>query len=123
MAFINTTDLRDLQDNVSSALRFLRGEGEKVAATEALVRAQYQLAAMADGIADPGLRDDANERYASDEIEIDDEPGTAPADGGTWVAAWVWVADPEEGECATCAASIETRVMPCDECGCLDEEA
>lgn len=27
------------------------------------------------------------------------------------------------GDCETCAASIETRVAPCDECGALDEES
>lgn len=36
----------------------------------------------------------ARREYATDEIEIDDNPNISPSDdGGTWVAAWVWVSD------------------------------
>jgi hypothetical protein len=30
--------------------------------------------------------------------------------------------DIEKPACATCAASIETRAFPCDECGAIDED-
>ena len=34
----------------------------------------------------------ARNQYAlSDKIEIDDRPGVSVAEGGAWVAAWVWV--------------------------------
>lgn len=33
----------------------------------------------------------AEDRYASDEIEIDDKPIFSPAENGTWVSAWLWV--------------------------------
>lgn len=35
--------------------------------------------------------------YASDDVEIDDAPklSRSDEDKGTWVAAWVWVADEE----------------------------
>ncbi len=54
-----------------------------------------QILAEADAeVATQALRDKAHEIYGSDDIEIDDEGvGTAEADGGIWVAAWVWVAD------------------------------
>lgn len=48
-----------------------------------------------DAIASPGLREAANDKYGADDIEIDDQPGTSRADDGTWVAAWVWIPDPE----------------------------
>jgi hypothetical protein len=43
-------------------------------------------------------REAAFDQYATDDIEIDDEPAISRADDGTWVAAWVWIADPEEEE-------------------------
>jgi hypothetical protein len=38
--------------------------------------------------------DCARKQYATstDSLEIDDEPQVSIADGGAWVAAWVWVA-------------------------------
>lgn len=60
-----------------------------------------------------------------DEIEVDDDAAMSQGDEGAWVQAWLyvpgWGADDDEG-CATCRDSIETRVMPCDECGAIDEE-
>lgn len=29
--------------------------------------------------------------YASDDVEIDDEPMFSEAENGTWVSAWVWI--------------------------------
>ena len=49
-------------------------------------------------MADPALREAAHDEYGTDEVEIDDEPAIAPADGGTWVAAWVWMPDEEDDE-------------------------
>ena len=38
----------------------------------------------------------ARAQYANDDCEIDDTPAVSIADGeGIWVAAWVWVSDPE----------------------------
>ncbi len=37
----------------------------------------------------------ARELYADDDLEIDDNPAISHADGGVWVAAWVWVANEE----------------------------
>lgn len=40
------------------------------------------------------LRDIARNEYQTDEIEVDEKPALSPSsDGGTWVAAWVWVSD------------------------------
>lgn len=45
---------------------------------------------------------EARNQYASDEIEIDEEPKTSPSDEGCWVAAWVWVSNDEAGICREC---------------------
>jgi len=58
----------------------------------------------------------AREAYASDSIEIDDAPAVSRGtDGGAFVAAWVWVADPEPAErCPFCETDIpESRVHAC----------
>lgn len=41
----------------------------------------------------------ARQQYAasSDDIEIDDGPEVSIAEGGAWVAAWVWVDQEEAG--------------------------
>lgn len=52
-----------------------------------------------ENMADPALREAAHDEYAlgsDNNIEIDDEPAIAPASGGTWVAAWVWMPDDED---------------------------
>lgn len=33
----------------------------------------------------------ARDEYATDDVEIDDEPDISEAENGVWVAAWVWV--------------------------------
>lgn len=72
------------------------------------------------------LVDAAIAQYASDDIEIDDDAAVSHGDTGDWISAWVFVAhydaDEEPEDCETCAASIETRAAPCDECGHIDEE-
>lgn len=43
----------------------------------------------------------ARQRYAipsHDDLEIDDNPKLSEAEGGTWVAAWVWVDNERLGE-------------------------
>ena len=35
----------------------------------------------------------ARELYATDDVEIDDEPALSHANDGAWVAAWVWVSN------------------------------
>ncbi len=58
----------------------------------------------------------AREHWASDNIEIDDDPRVSlGADPGAWVHAWVWVKDDEAGvqteddhdKCRTCGESYE----------------
>lgn len=34
---------------------------------------------------------------STDDIEIDDHPNVGVADGGAWVAAWVWVTQEDVG--------------------------
>jgi len=43
--------------------------------------------------ATPAIIHAANEIYASDDIELDDDATTSPAEDGSgcWVSAWVWV--------------------------------
>ena len=41
--------------------------------------------------ADEDLRDVAAERYANDDVEIDDTAYVCEGNGGYWVSAWVWV--------------------------------
>lgn len=38
------------------------------------------------------LAQSARDEYASDELEIDEEPRFSHSDSGSWVSAWVWVA-------------------------------
>ena len=50
---------------------------------------------------DPDLRhyaDRANEIYANDDIEIDDDPIYSPNDTGCWVGAWVFVRNEERDD-------------------------
>ncbi|SDA14773.1 hypothetical protein [Sphingomonas sp. NFR15] len=110
MAFLSTPDLRKLQDMVMA--------GDEISRAIAI----GILTKAADGIADASLREQAFDRYATDEIEIDDEPATSPANNGTWVAAWVWIEQPDSDACATCRDAIEARLLPCDECGAQDED-
>lgn len=35
----------------------------------------------------------ARREYATDDVEIDDNPKISPSEDGCWVAAWVWVSD------------------------------
>ena len=36
--------------------------------------------------------------WATDDLDFDDEPETSESDGpgGVWVAAWVWIQDPDD---------------------------
>ena len=38
----------------------------------------------------------AHSNYADDDCQIHDQPMIAPAEGGVWVEAWVWVPIEEE---------------------------
>jgi hypothetical protein len=42
----------------------------------------------------------AVEQYGSDDVEFDDavQPEISRGEGGAWVSAWVWVANPDEDE-------------------------
>ena len=44
--------------------------------------------------AEPQLIEAARESYANHELEIDDDAVCSMGEGGAWVSAWVWVADP-----------------------------
>ncbi len=59
--------------------------------------------------------------YASDEIEIDEEPAVSRADDGVWVAAWVWLAKPVKEEKPEPEPKAEIRIKKiCGECGSED---
>ena len=40
----------------------------------------------------------ARHAWTGDDIEIDDNPEVIVGDDGAWVAAWVWIPNPEEQE-------------------------
>lgn len=46
--------------------------------------------------ADRKLIEAARAEYASDDISFDDMPLLSKADDGTWVSAWVWIANQEQ---------------------------
>jgi hypothetical protein len=114
MAFLSTPDLRVLQDTVARADAALRANDIETARFE-LVKVTATLTTMGDGLADPALRSAAFQQYATDEIEIDDEPATSLGEDGTWVAAWVWVPGDDEPRCTACGrAEDECSAEPCD---------
>lgn len=50
-------------------------------------------------MATPEQIEAARELYQTDDTEIDDfNVATSEGDGGTWIAAWVWLADATEDE-------------------------
>lgn len=49
--------------------------------------------AAADALAESGTVETARQRWASDDLEIDDFPMTSRGEDGCWISAWVWVAD------------------------------
>jgi hypothetical protein len=49
--------------------------------------------------ASPELIEKARSQYGSDDVEVDDDANMCRGDDpGTWVAAWVWIRDSEEGD-------------------------
>lgn len=80
MPFINKTDL-------DAALASMDGDF----ALELLRKAH-------EGLASDRLRAEADAAYGREDIEIDDYAATAPADDGTWVAAWVWMPNDEAND-------------------------
>lgn len=121
MPHMTMADFRKVQD----ALSPLADDAKRTIAIAILTSA-------ADHMADPALRDAAHEAYGTDEVEIDDEAATSPADDGTWVAAWVWMAneaddDEEEPECPHCAEPYSldwtlATVQACPNCNGLVEQ-
>jgi hypothetical protein len=84
MPYINLADLNKIQDALMSRDEL------------ACVAAQYIVTAARDNCADPGLVQSARDEYQTDDVEIDDEGvPTSEGENGTWVGAWVWIADPE----------------------------
>lgn len=57
----------------------------------------------------------ARKAYASDDVEIDDNPRISTADGGMWVQAWVWVGDEDLDEGDDYDDADDDAV--CDACG------
>ncbi len=119
MAHINTPDLRKMQDTMQRAYNFCVGfEGDEMQEGIAnlladIMTAQAILTTVSDGIADGALRAMADDKYGTDDIEIDDEPATSVAEDGTWVSAWVWIEAPEEEDDLKQASEGFT----CDACG------
>lgn len=64
-----------------------------------------------DSLEDKFYRDVAQSLWAigNDEIDIDSNATVSVADGGAWVAAWVWVAVDDECDCVP-AVAIPSRV-------------
>jgi hypothetical protein len=54
-----------------------------------------------DNVADDALISKARDEYQNDDVEIDDDAGTSPHDGGCWVSAWVHLRFPTK-ECEAC---------------------
>jgi len=68
---------------------------------EARERAMVALLDAETSGASPALLQMARNIHAADDLQIDDDAGTSPTDGGTWVQAWVFVetdAADDEGE-------------------------
>ena len=62
------------------------------AVKEALTRALEECeGAVKDRQAYASEIEKAREKYATDEVEIDDDPVTSAGDEGVWVSAWVWM--------------------------------
>ena len=38
--------------------------------------------------------------FCNDELEVDEDPVVSLADGGAWVAAWLWVSAPDQDSSA-----------------------
>jgi predicted RNA-binding Zn-ribbon protein involved in translation (DUF1610 family) len=94
-------DIPDLAERVSAGETMPVGECPKcgalchyVARVEDQGQALAELGAVHIGTPDyDRIVTAARREYATDELEIDDNPmlSRAPDDGGVWVAAWVWV--------------------------------
>jgi len=92
--YINATDWPTVRTALESA-----AEAGLADAGTAVSQALDILDKAERGVADKALRDQAEDLHGSNEVEIDDEgAGTSPADGGTWVQAWVWVPIAEDDE-------------------------
>jgi len=46
----------------------------------------------------PDIVEKAQDRHASDDVEVDDDPFLSIGDEGVWVSAWVWVPTPAEDD-------------------------
>jgi hypothetical protein len=82
----------------ASALLQEFGHGETTGSrmNELMTEARAILSEQAQFTATPAQIERARAEYGSEEIEIDGgEVSTSPSDGGTWVSAWVWLADTE----------------------------
>lgn len=88
----------------------------------AMLELQTELAELTDQrLAHEMTIEAARSNYATDDIEIDDDPLLSIADEGVWVSAWVWVpteSEPEEDEpilkCSICGElQFTTPHGPC----------
>lgn len=87
-----------LIEAVRDYLKFAEGGTDTAAQTKAAFENLKRLHADLT-FADAALLDAARDRYAlgsNDDVEIDDGAVTSVGDGGTWVQAWVWIANEEE---------------------------
>lgn len=106
MAFLNTTDLGKIQDALMSR------------DPSACMVAQALIVTARDGLADHAMREAANDKWATDDLEIDDEPATSAGECGTWVAAWVWMPEPEPLTCRHCGHDLPECITPAGEPDC-----
>lgn len=101
MAYINHVDLAELNDLLNANLTAWEGEEDSVKDEHAdLIERLYafdkKLEAI-NNVAEEPLLERARSKYATDELEIDDQAvGVSEGDDGTWVNAWVWV--PHDGD-------------------------
>lgn len=81
MLTINSTDLA----KIDAAIDRRASDAERTEARTLIVDCLARTTSQA-------MREAAADRWASDDLEIDDEASESPTDdGGTWVSAWVYV--------------------------------
>lgn len=90
---INRNDLEKVAAALQSAHAFFGG-----ADTAQIEEAIEILAKVRTFDASEALIEQARDEHGTDDLEIDDDASTSPAEDGTWVQAWVWLAGGEEEE-------------------------
>lgn len=115
MAFLNPQNLETVFTAVSELLD--REHLDLHADDRTMLEGAHKLLAAAkDGTAPQALRDAADSKYGSTDVEIDDEAAASFGDGGAWVAAWVWMVDRDCGQCDGTGETESASNGECEEC-------